>query len=98
MNLADLLPTVRKLSTTQKLILIEELKSELESATVSSDKTIAAGDLSAPSIANRNAATLALLDKWEIEGDEQEQTETWEFLQQTLDKDRLSSHRPFFTS
>jgi hypothetical protein len=48
------------------------------------------------SIAERNAAVLALLDKWEAEGDEQEQTETWEFLQQSLDEDRLSSHRPFF--
>jgi hypothetical protein len=98
MNLADLLPTVRKLSPTQKLTLIEELKSELESATVSSDETVAQWDLSAPSIASRNAATLALLDKWEAEGDEQEQTETWEFLQQALDEDRLSSHRPFFPS
>jgi hypothetical protein len=94
MNLADLLPTVRKLSTTQKLTLIEELKSDLES----SNETVAAWDLSALSIASRNAATLALLDKWETEGDEQEQTETWEFLQQTLDEDRLSSHRPFFPS
>ena len=61
MNLADLLPTVRKLSNIQKLTLIEELKSGLES----SDETVAAWDLSAPSIASRNAATLALLDKWE---------------------------------
>lgn len=94
MNLSDLLPTVRKLSNTQKLTLIEELKSELES----SAETVTAWDLSEPSIASRNAATLALLDKWETEGDEQEQTETWEFLQQALDEDRLSSHRPFFPS
>jgi hypothetical protein len=96
MNLADLLPTVRKLSNPQKLTLIEELKSELESSTVSSNETVAVWDLSASSIASRNADTLALLDKWEAEGDEQEQTETWEFLQQALDEDRLSSHRPFF--
>jgi hypothetical protein len=94
MNLVDLLTTVRKLSNTQKLTLIEELKSELES----SNGTVSAWDLSAQSIASRNTTTLALLDKWEIEGDEQEQTETWEFLQQTLDEDRLSSHRPFFPS
>jgi FMN-dependent NADH-azoreductase len=93
MNLADLLPTVRKLSTNQKLTLIEELKSELES----SNETVTAWDLSAESIASRNAATLALLDKWETEEDEQDQTETWEFLQQALDEDRLSSHRPFFS-
>jgi hypothetical protein len=96
MNLAELLPSVRKLSPTQKLTLIEELKSELQSAPVSSDETISAWDLSEPSISSRNAATLALLDKWETEGDEQEQTETWEFLQQALNEDRLSSYRPFF--
>jgi hypothetical protein len=53
-------------------------------------------DLSPAEIAHRNAAMLALLDKWEAEGDECEQTETWEFLQQALDRDRLSSNRPFF--
>ena len=92
MNLADLLPTVRKLSTPQKLTLFEELRSDLES----SNETVSEWDLSALSIARRNTAVLALLDKWETEGDEQEQTETWEFLQQALDEDRLSSHRPLF--
>jgi hypothetical protein len=92
MNLADLLPSVKKLSAPQKLKLIAELNSDLES----SNATVPAWDLSASSIAERNAAVLALLDKWEAEGDEQEQTETWEFLQQSLDEDRLSSRRPFF--
>jgi hypothetical protein len=92
MNLADLLPTVRKLSTIQKVTLFEELRSDLES----SSETVSEWDLSASSIAGRNTAVLALLDKWETEGDEQEQTETWEFLQQALDEDRLSSHRPLF--
>lgn len=92
MNLADLLPTVRKLSTLQKVTLFEELRSDLKSA----HETVSEWDLSTSSIAAKNAAVLALLDKWETEGDEQEQTETWEFLQQTLDEDRLSSHRPLF--
>jgi hypothetical protein len=92
MNLVDLIPTIRTLSNTQKLTLIEELKSDLES----SNEIASVWDLSASSIATRNAATLALLDKWETEGDEREQTETWEFLQQALNEDRLSSHRPFF--
>jgi hypothetical protein len=72
MNLADLLPTVRKLSTPQKLTLIEEIKSDLQS----SNTTVSEWDLSAASIAARNSAVLALLDKWETEGDEQEQPET----------------------
>jgi hypothetical protein len=92
MNLADLFPTIQELSTAQKLALFEELRSDLKS----SNKTAAEWDLSASSIAGRNTAVLALLDKWETEGDEQEQTETWEFLQQALDEDRLSSHRRLF--
>jgi hypothetical protein len=83
MNLADLLPTVRKLSTLQKVTLFEELRSDLES----SSETVSEWDLSASSISERNTAVLALLDKWETEGDEQEQTETWEFLQQVLDRE-----------
>jgi hypothetical protein len=80
MNLADLLPTVRKLSAPQKLTLFEELRSDLKS----SSQTVSEWDLSASSIAGRNTAVLALLDKWETEGDEQEQTETWKFLQQAF--------------
>ena len=85
MNLADLLPTIRKLSTPQKLTLIEELRSDLN------PEKFIEWDLSAQEIDRRNTAMLNLLDKWETEGDEQEQTETWEFLQQALDEDRLSS-------
>jgi hypothetical protein len=95
-NLADLLPTVRKLSTSQKLTLIEELTSDVRSSTTSPVTNVADWDFSTPEIARRNAAMLNLLDKWETQGDEREQTETWEFLQQALDEDRLSSHRPFF--
>ncbi len=36
-----------------------------------------------------------LLQSWEDEGDTQDQQETWEFLHQALDQDRLS-HRPLF--
>ena len=92
MNLADLLPTVRELSIPQKLTLIEELRSDLKSVTTTAKEW----DLSAPEIDRRNTSMLDLLDKWETEGDAQEQTETWEFLQQALDEDRLSSARSFF--
>ncbi|WP_068818197.1 antitoxin AF2212-like protein [Phormidesmis priestleyi] len=44
-----------------------------------------------------NQAALDLLRSWREEGDEQEQRETWEFLQQSLDEDRLSD-RPLFSS
>lgn len=44
----------------------------------------------------KNQAVIELLNSWEEEGDEIEQTETWEFLRQALDEDRLSN-RPLFT-
>jgi len=44
-----------------------------------------------------NQAAIDLLRSWREEGDEQEQRETWEFLQQSLDEDRLSD-RPLFSS
>lgn len=37
-----------------------------------------------------NQAALDLLRSWREEGNEEEQRETWEFLQQALDEDRLS--------
>lgn len=42
-----------------------------------------------------NQAALDLLRSWREEGDEVEQRETWEFLKQSLDEDRLSN-RPLF--
>ena len=44
-----------------------------------------------------NQAALDLLRSWREDGDEDEQRETWEFLQQALDEDRLSD-RPLFPS
>ncbi len=46
--------------------------------------------------AARQTALSELLRSWTEEGDEQEQKETWEFLQKALDEDRLSSNRPLF--
>ena len=42
-----------------------------------------------------NQAAIDLLRSWREEGDEQDQQETWEFLQTALDEDRLSD-RPLF--
>lgn len=44
----------------------------------------------------RNLATIEWLDKWAQEGDAEEQTETFEYLQKALDEDRLSSQRLLF--
>ncbi len=43
----------------------------------------------------RNQVVIELLRSWEEEGDEEEQTETWEYLRTALDEDRLSN-RPLF--
>jgi hypothetical protein len=44
-----------------------------------------------------NQAAIDLLRSWREEGDEEEQRETWKFLKQALDEDRLSN-RPLFPS
>jgi hypothetical protein len=44
----------------------------------------------------RNLATIEWLDKWAEEGEEEEQRETFEYLQKALDEDRLSSQRLLF--
>jgi hypothetical protein len=43
-----------------------------------------------------NLAAIEWLDKWAEEGDAEEQTETFEYLQKVLDEDRLSSQRLLF--
>lgn len=44
-----------------------------------------------------NQTAIDLLRSWREEGNEEEQRETWEFLKQALDEDRLSD-RPLFPS
>lgn len=46
-------------------------------------------------LAKQHEALKELTRQWIEEGDEQEQTETWEYLRQVLDEDRLSD-RPLF--
>ncbi len=45
----------------------------------------------------RNLAAIEWLQKWREEGDAEEQTETFEYLQKVLDEDRVSSEIPLFT-
>ena len=46
-------------------------------------------------LTQQHQALSQLTKQWIEEGDELEQTETWEYLRQALDEDRLS-HRPLF--
>lgn len=43
----------------------------------------------------RNQGAIDLINSWVEEGDEQEQTETWEYLRKVLDEDRLSNRLLF---
>lgn len=51
--------------------------------------------LEANRLDQQHKALKELTRQWIEEGDEQEQTETWEYLRQALDEDRLSN-RPLF--
>ncbi|HAA31516.1 MAG TPA: hypothetical protein DCE56_32175 [Cyanobacteria bacterium UBA8553] len=52
-------------------------------------------NLEANRLTQQHKALKELTRLWIEEGDEQEQTETWEYLRQALDEDRLSN-RPLF--
>ena len=45
-------------------------------------------------LAEKNSAAIMMLDSW-LEGDEKEQTETFEYLKKVLDEDRLSECKLF---
>ena len=60
-----------------------------------SDQKGTTENLEANRLAQQHKALKELTRLWIEEGDEQEQTETWEYLRQALDEDRLSN-RPLF--
>ena len=43
----------------------------------------------------RNQGAIMLLESWLVEGDAEEQRETWEWLRKALDEDRLSDRKLF---
>lgn len=60
-----------------------------------SEQKAATENLEANRLAQQHKSLKELTRLWIEEGDEQEQTETWEYLRQALDEDRLSN-RPLF--
>ena len=60
-----------------------------------SEQKAATENLEANRLAQQHKALKELTRLWIEEGDEQEQTETWEYLRQALDEDRLYN-RPLF--
>ena len=87
-KLTQLIEQSAALSPPEKL----ELATHLKSSQHSPDRW----DLSEAVIARRNVEMRQVLAEWRETGDEVEQTETWEELKVSLDRDRLSSNRPFF--
>jgi orotate phosphoribosyltransferase-like protein len=71
-------------------------RSELATHLQASQNSPARWDLSEATIAKRNVEMRQVLAEWREMGDEEEQTATWEELKVSLDRDRLSSNRPFF--
>lgn len=55
------------------------------------NQTIVLSD-TAENLADKNKEAISLIDSW-LKGDEKEQKETWEFLKQSLDEDRLSDRK-----
>jgi len=82
------------------------ISKHLRNSEEGNDREIAIGELESsevdPEVARaeqikKNQAAIELLRSWREYGDEQEQTETWEYLRQALNEDRLSN-RPLFPS
>ena len=80
----------------QSAALSPQERSELAAYLKSSQNSHNRWDLSEAAIAKRNVEMRQVLAEWRETGDEVEQTETWEELKVSLDRDRLSSNRPFF--
>jgi hypothetical protein len=72
-------------------VTVKPVLSELEPIPQKIDMT----KLSLEERIQRNQGAINLINSWVEEGDEQEQTETWEYLRKVLDEDRLSN-RPLF--
>ena len=93
-------------SQQQVLNLIESLSSNLSSQSEIGDRSATFSPVDSSSAdwekamkqisENRSQSLGELLQSWEDEGTPEEQMETWEFLHQALDKDRISN-RPLFS-
>lgn len=75
--------------------LFRETVSELPKAPPAPVEEVDITKLSKEERIKRNQGAIDLINSWVEEGDEQEQTETAEFLLKALDEDRLSN-RPLF--
>jgi hypothetical protein len=104
MDISATLDQIRTLSVEDRIQLIQAIQATIPD--VKSDLSPLKLDLNSPSVAwekamqqieaNQPQSLDRLLQSWEDEGDSQEHLETWEFLHQALDADRISN-RPLFS-
>jgi hypothetical protein len=104
MDISATLDQIRTMSVEDRLHLIQAIQDTIPD--VKSDHSTLQLDLNSSSAAwekamqqieaNQPPSLDRLLQSWEDEGDSQEHLETWEFLHQALDADRISN-RPLFS-
>ncbi len=101
MNLSVTLDQIKAMSVEDRIHLIQAIQDTIPD--VKSDRKLLPTDLNSPSMAwekameqieaNQPQSLGRLLQSWEDEGDSEEHRETWEFLHQALDADRISNRR-----
>jgi hypothetical protein len=104
MDISATLDQIRTMSVEDRIQLIQAIQATIPD--VKSDLSPLKLDLNSSSVAwekamrqieaNQPPSLDRLLRSWEDEGDSQEHLETWEFLKQALDADRISN-RPLFS-
>ena len=102
MYLSVTLDQINAMSVEERIHLIQAIQATIPDGTdtnlqVTQNSPSAAWEKAMRQIeANQPPSLDRLLQSWEDEGDAQEQLETWEFLKQALEEDRISN-RPLFS-
>jgi hypothetical protein len=104
MDISATLDQIRTMSIEDRIQLIQaiqdtipDLKTDSSSLRIDLNSSSVAWEKAMQQIeANQPQSLDRLLRSWEDEGDSHEHLETWEFLKQALDADRISN-RPLFS-
>ena len=104
MDLSVTLDQIKAMSVEERIHLIQAIQATIPDEKTDSipfqvnrNSTAAAWGKAMRQIEENQPQSLEqLLQSWEDEGDAQEHLETWEFLKQALDEDRISN-RPLFS-
>jgi hypothetical protein len=103
MDISATLDQIRTMSVEDRIQLIQAIQDTIPD--LKTDSSLLGIDLDSSSLAwekamqqieaNQPQSLDRLLQSWEDEGDSQEHLETWEFLKQALDEDRISNRSLF---